>query len=123
MDRMGAKKMTIPTITSPGVGDHGAPFLPAGGVGGGVGGGGEPFVEGGGEGGEFVRAVEGVDHFDVEFGVFERGVVEILDVVEEVAGKGGVGLDAGGFEAEVVVIRLEEHTSELQSRQYLVCRL
>ena len=101
---MGAKKVTIPTITSPGVGDHGAPFLPAGVVGGGVGVGGEPFVEGDGEGEEFVRAVEGVDHFDVEFGVFERGVVEILDVVEEVAGKGGVGLDAGGFEAEVVVI-------------------
>ena len=38
--------------------------------------------------------VEGVDHLDVEFGVFEGGVVEALDVVEEVAGEGGVGLDA-----------------------------
>src|ERR1035437_8902464 len=104
MDRMGAKKVTIPTITSPGVGDHGAPFLPAGVVGGGVGVGGEPFVEGDGEGEEFVGAVEGADHFDVEFGVFEGGVVEVLDVVEEVAGERGVRLDAGGFEAEVVVV-------------------
>src|SRR3712207_8034386 len=32
-----------------------------------------------------------------------------------------VGADDGG--AEVVELRSEEHTSELQSRQYLVCRL
>src|SRR3712207_8404694 len=30
---------------------------------------------------------------------------------------------AGGVEHEVGVLRSEEHTSELQSRQYLVCRL
>ena len=66
-------------------------------VGGGVGVGGEPFVEGNGEGEEFLGAVEGVDHLDVEFGVLEGGLVEVLDVVEEVAGEGGVGVDAGGW--------------------------
>ena len=64
-------------------------------VGGGVGVGGEPLVEGDGEGEEFLLAVEGVDHFDVELGVGEGGVVEVLDVVEEVAGEGGVGRDGG----------------------------
>src|SRR3712207_7919465 len=34
------------------------------------------------------------------------------------------GLDVGGVEGPVGVLeRSEEHTSELQSRQYLVCRL
>src|SRR3712207_7890822 len=28
-----------------------------------------------------------------------------------------------GYEGQVIVLRSEEHTSELQSRQYLVCRL
>src|SRR3712207_8224557 len=32
-------------------------------------------------------------------------------------------LAAGAAERERVVLRSEEHTSELQSRQYLVCRL
>src|SRR3712207_8517319 len=32
----------------------------------------------------------------------------------------GIG---GHRELEIVVVRSEEHTSELQSRQYLVCRL
>ena len=50
-----------------------------------------------------VLLVGGVDHFDVDLGVLEGGFVEILDVVEEVAGEGGVGLDGGG-EAEVVVV-------------------
>ena len=34
----------------------------------------------------------------------EGGVVEALDVVEEVARKGGVGVDDGSLEAEVVVV-------------------
>src|SRR3712207_8589044 len=38
--------------------------------------------------------------------------VETLDLVHESAVVGGLG-----------VVRSEEHTSELQSRQYLVCRL
>ena len=67
--------------------------LLAGVVGGGVGVGGEPLVEGDGEGEEFLLAVEGVDHLDVELGVLEGGVVEVLDVVEEVAGERGVGAD------------------------------
>ena len=78
--------------------------LPAGVVGGGAGVGGEPLVEGDGEGEEFLFAVEGVNHLDVELGALEGRVVEALDVVEEVAGKCGVGLDDGGLEAEVVVV-------------------
>src|SRR3712207_8449650 len=35
----------------------------------------------------------------------------------------GVGQRRAAPEAEVDVVRSEEHTSELQSRQYLVCRL
>src|SRR3712207_8938714 len=34
-----------------------------------------------------------------------------------------MGTGKGGVEYYVAVIRSEEHTSELQSRQYLVCRL
>lgn len=49
-------------------------------------------------------AVEGVDHLDVEFRVDEGWVVKVLDVVEEVAGEGGVGVDDGAREAEVVVV-------------------
>src|SRR3712207_8512306 len=41
------------------------------------------------------------------------------------AGLGGAGCAAGEQEPRLVVpaARSEEHTSELQSRQYLVCRL
>src|SRR3712207_8967815 len=35
----------------------------------------------------------------------------------------GCEVDAGGGQADGAVLRSEEHTSELQSRQYLVCRL
>jgi hypothetical protein len=66
--------------------------------------GGQPLIEGDGEGEEFFFAVEGVDHFYVEFGVAEGGVAEVLDVVEEIAAEGGVGVDDGGGEAEVVVV-------------------
>jgi len=69
-----------------------------------VGVGGEPFVEGDGEGEKFLLAVQGVDHLHVEFGVFERGVVEIFDVVEKVAGQRRVGIDDGTGEAEIVVV-------------------
>ena len=79
-------------------------MLPAGVVGGRVGIGVEPFVEGDGEGEELLLAVEGVDHLDVELGVAKGGIVEALDVVKEIAGQGGVGVDDGALEAEVVVI-------------------
>ena len=85
-------------------GDKPTHALPAGVVGGGVGVGGEPLVEGDGEGEEILLAVEGVDLLDVERGVGEGGVVEALDVVKEVAGEGGVGVDDGPLEAEVVVV-------------------
>ncbi len=64
----------------------------------------KPFVEGDGEGEELLLVVGGVDHFEVELGAFEGWVVEVADVVEEVAGEGGVGFDGGGLEAEVGVV-------------------
>ncbi len=82
---------------------HGCGLLPRV-VGGGVGIGGEPLVEGDVEVEEFLRAVDGVDHFDVELGVFEGGIVEVLDVVEEVAGECGVRFDHGTLKAEVVIV-------------------
>ncbi len=82
----------------------GARMLLAGMVGGGVGVGGEPFVEGDGEGEELLFSVEGVDLLDVEGGATEGWVVEALDVVEEVSGEGGVGVDDGPLEAEVIVV-------------------
>src|ERR1700677_2217450 len=47
---------------------------------------------------------EGVDHFDVEQGALERWVVELADVVEEVAGERAVRVDSGAGEAEVGVV-------------------
>src|SRR5258707_10636347 len=41
-------------------------------------------------------------------------------VAQQVVGAAGVGI---GDEEVLVAVRSEEHTSELQSRQYLVCRL
>lgn len=49
--------------------------------------------------------VGGVDHLDVDLGSFEGVVcVDGFDVVEEVAGEGGVGVDGGGLKAEVGVV-------------------
>src|SRR3712207_6994068 len=45
------------------------------------------------------------------------GAVAIIAVVEFRAAQAGLPLD------ELIPLRSEEHTSELQSRQYLVCRL
>ena len=66
--------------------------------------GGEPLVEGDVEREELFFPVEGVDHLDVELGVFEGWVIEGADVVEEVAGEGAVSVDDGALEAEVVVV-------------------
>src|SRR3712207_6850710 len=70
--------------------------------------------------------------------VAEMGLLALGDQVEEVAAKFGdvVGAGAEGRQldrddvepveevlAERAGVRSEEHTSELQSRQYLVCRL
>src|SRR3712207_6982216 len=56
----------------------------------------------------------------------EDAVVVVVDVagVPLAVAVGMVGLIAVGDAGTVVVgVRSEEHTSELQSRQYLVCRL
>lgn len=78
--------------------------LVAAAVGGGVGVRGEPLVEGDREGEELLLAVDGVDHFDVELSVGKNWLVKVLDVIEKIAGKGGMGLNASGFEAEVLII-------------------
>ena len=44
------------------------------------------------------------DLAELECGAFEDGRVEVVRVVEEPAGDGGVGSDGGGFEAEVDVV-------------------
>src|SRR3712207_9420230 len=37
--------------------------------------------------------------------------------------RSGIGITAGQLKRRIATLRSEEHTSELQSRQYLVCRL
>src|SRR3712207_7935853 len=49
--------------------------------------------------------------------------VDLVDDREVVAPLDQVGLAPRHVVAQVVEARSEEHTSELQSRQYLVCRL
>src|SRR3712207_7673140 len=55
---------------------------------------------------------------------FGRGLVRAMPVVMSVLSKVGIAamLWVGGH-ILLVGLRSEEHTSELQSRQYLVCRL
>src|SRR3712207_7492692 len=71
---------------------------------------------------EGVPVIRGGDGNGVEVAVFQ-GLAHVLDRARGVAG--GVALpvlvEPGGVGAGVG--RSEEHTSELQSRQYLVCRL
>src|SRR3712207_7316298 len=69
------------------------------------------------------RSPRGLRRVDAALELFL--VLELLDGGEEVAhsrvlvgGETTVGLPGGGGD-----LRSEEHTSELQSRQYLVCRL
>src|SRR3712207_7413947 len=50
------------------------------------------------------------------------GVVQVL-ALEDHAGAAGVPGEAGHLRDDARAPRSEEHTSELQSRQYLVCRL
>src|SRR3712207_7146321 len=40
-----------------------------------------------------------------------------------ITGEHGVGVDKAAYMPKMFTDRSEEHTSELQSRQYLVCRL
>src|SRR3712207_7468833 len=52
----------------------------------------------------------------------DDGQHTVVDIAEHLHGGGGVQLREPGAHASEVG-RSEEHTSELQSRQYLVCRL
>src|SRR3712207_7806219 len=62
------------------------------------------------------RALEGLGHS-------ARSLERILVTHQHIDHIGLVEILARRSGAEVVAIRSEEHTSELQSRQYLVCRL
>src|SRR3712207_9578657 len=59
------------------------------------------------------RAEDGVEH----------GVVILVDAVAQVARAEVAPDPLGAVQLRAVGGRSEEHTSELQSRQYLVCRL
>src|SRR3712207_9096900 len=50
--------------------------------------------------------------------VLRRAVAQVLQVAGDVH-----GADEAALVGQLVDVRSEEHTSELQSRQYLVCRL
>src|SRR3712207_7679419 len=68
------------------------------------------------------RSQHGDDHVVVQQGLrLRRALAEVLahEADERV---GDVGRHRSG-QAVAVPVRSEEHTSELQSRQYLVCRL
>ncbi len=68
----------------------------------------EPFVEGDVEVEELLLVAvfvwKCVHHLDVELGAFEGIIVELADVVEEVAGEGAVCVDGRAFEAEIVLV-------------------
>src|SRR3712207_6954543 len=71
-----------------------------------------PAAGGAGDGG--APAAEEQDEFDV---ILESAGDKKIQVIKEVRGLTSLGLK------EAKDLRSEEHTSELQSRQYLVCRL
>src|SRR3989449_4270781 len=68
------------------------------------------------------RAIE--DHFDaafeLEYYLNDRGKVEELAQIKTISELASVSYVR---QKEIVLIRSEEHTSELQSRLHLVCRL
>src|SRR3712207_8547765 len=59
---------------------------------------------------------------DIRLIEVEEGRV-ILEATPDLHHYNPIGTVHGGFAATMLDFRSEEHTSELQSRQYLVCRL
>src|SRR3712207_9044228 len=51
------------------------------------------------------------------------GFVRLVDRTKDLIKSGGEWIGSVELENEIMAHRSEEHTSELQSRQYLVCRL
>src|SRR3712207_8545574 len=65
---------------------------------------------------------------DSEAGIASVAAMSVLDFKGAPVGRLGIGAAIGGYRSKQAVavgmaFRSEEHTSELQSRQYLVCRL
>src|SRR3712207_6894756 len=71
----------------------------------------------------FRSAAESFD-LDDEVERFSLSAIHLNDEVRQVPPRGRAH-EVGHLQAKVLVldVRSEEHTSELQSRQYLVCRL
>src|SRR3712207_8520701 len=68
------------------------------------------------------RVGAGGDRGDHDVAVVDEGLGAVLhDHRGALGGAAGVGAGDGGV--RLAGLRSEEHTSELQSRQYLVCRL
>src|SRR3712207_7559476 len=59
----------------------------------------------------------------VEVDEQQRGVAVVDDLAEALEQRGAVRQAGQRVVGGLMVVRSEEHTSELQSRQYLVCRL
>src|SRR3712207_8064695 len=53
----------------------------------------------------------------------DGGLRRVLEVADRVVRAAHLGTGVGSSGSASVLTRSEEHTSELQSRQYLVCRL
>src|SRR3712207_8183132 len=61
--------------------------------------------------------------YDLGGGTFDVTVLELFEGVIDVKSSRGNDKLGGKDFNEIIENRSEEHTSELQSRQYLVCRL
>src|SRR3712207_9022484 len=68
------------------------------------------------------RSLVGADHEVGPAQLLLERLVALLDLVAQPVQSDDLG-QAGRGERCLVGVRSEEHTSELQSRQYLVCRL
>src|SRR3712207_7462763 len=72
----------------------------------------------------FRSTVAEADHLDARLARHQRAALEDRVARLDQPGVGADPLDvARHVQHQVEVVRSEEHTSELQSRQYLVCRL
>src|SRR5687767_15240276 len=86
------------------------------------------IVTGGNSAGDFLKLLGngkafGLKHLNYTYQEGEGGIAEALSLVEHFAAKDSVCVVLGDNIIEGNIARSEEHTSELQSLAYLVCRL